>query len=87
MARQTVEMGVTKKSAGQIFNNFDPMFDSHIYRILEKPQGYNKFLVPPPVGGQQKVELKMSVEVTKILSEQSFSSEDTGLTHGCLTET
>ena len=43
------------------------MFDSHIYRILEKPQGYNKFLVPPPVGGQQKVELNMSVEVTKIL--------------------
>ena len=67
--------------------NFDPMFDSHIYRILEKPQGYNKFLVPPPVGGQQKVELKMSVEVTKILSERSFSSGDTGLTHGCLTET
>ena len=67
MARQTVEMAVTKKSAGQIFNNFDPMFDSHIYRILEKPQGYNKFLVPPPVGGQQKVELNMSVEVTKIL--------------------
>ena len=47
--------------------NFDPKFECHIYRILEKPQGYNKFLVPPPVGGQQKVELNMSVEVTKIL--------------------
>ena len=87
MARLAVEMAATKKSAGQIINNFYSMFDSHIYRILEKPQGYNKFLVPPPVGGQQKVELNMSVEVTKILSEQSFSSEDTGLTHGCLTET
>ena len=36
-------------------------------RILEKAQGYNKFLVPPPVGDQSKVELNMSVEVTKIL--------------------
>ena len=36
-------------------------------RILEKAQGYNKFLVPPPVGDQSKVELNMSVEVINIL--------------------
>ena len=97
MARLAVEMAATKKSAGQIINHFYSMFDYHIYSILEcliiisiaflKPQEYNKFLVPPLVGGQQKVELNMSVEVTKILSERSFSSGDTGLTHGCLTET
>ena len=37
------------------------------FRILEKAQGYNKFLVPPPVGAQSKVELNMSVEVINIL--------------------
>ena len=30
-------------------------------------QGYNKFLVPPPVGDRTKVELNMSVEVINIL--------------------
>ena len=39
----------------------------HSFRILEKAQGYNKFLVPPPVGAQSKVELNMSVEVINIL--------------------
>ena len=65
MARLAVEMAATKKSAGQIINNFYSMFDYHIYSILEEPR--IQFLVPPPVGGQQKVELNMSVEVTKIL--------------------
>ena len=35
--------------------------------IFGKSQGYNKFLVPPPVGGQSKVELNISVDLTKIL--------------------
>ena len=38
MARLAVEMAATKKSAGQIINNFYSMFDSHIYRILSSPK-------------------------------------------------
>ena len=30
------------------------------FRIISMPQGYDKLLAPPPVGGQRKLEVKMS---------------------------
>ena len=36
-------------------------------RILAKSAGYNKFLVPPPVGKRSMLELNMSVDVVDIL--------------------
>ena len=37
------------------------------HRILAKSAGYNKFLVPPPVGKRSMLELNMSVDVVDIL--------------------
>ena len=36
-------------------------------RLLLVPEGYNKLLVPPPTKGKSKLEVTMSVKVTKIL--------------------
>ena len=37
------------------------------HRILAKSAGYNKFLVPPPIGKRSMLELNMSVDVVDIL--------------------
>ena len=37
------------------------------FRIISVPQGYNKLLVPPPVGGKRKLEVNMSVILVNIL--------------------
>jgi len=37
------------------------------FRIISVPQGYDKLLAPPPVGGKRKLEVNMSVILVNIL--------------------
>ena len=42
--------------------------------LLLQPKGYNKFLVPPPHKGLDKLQLNMSIEIINILNIDEVGS-------------
>ena len=64
----TALMAVMKRDAGGYLKNLsDCRSNIFLFRLFSVPQGYNKFLVPPAIGGKSKLEVNMSVTVVNIL--------------------